>query len=173
MRGNIGPFGAKDLFTLVNLLSGVVAVHYVAADQLNRAGYAVLVGYLGGDQGGYARKHNVFALLSDVANDPNQAKNIVPFTQFATDLRNGALPSFSNIVPNLCNDAHDCSLGTADNWLKSNIAPLLASASFQPGGDGLLIVTFDQISREIRSDIRREPSIRGDNSLWTYIYSRT
>src|SRR6059036_4139836 len=26
--------------------------------------------YLGGDTGNYARKHNVFALLSDVANDP-------------------------------------------------------------------------------------------------------
>src|SRR5207244_2629623 len=27
--------------------------------------------YLGGDTGNYARKHNVFALLSDVANDPS------------------------------------------------------------------------------------------------------
>ena len=42
-------FRLKDVFTLVNLLSGVVAVHYVMAGQLNRAGYAVLVGYLGGD----------------------------------------------------------------------------------------------------------------------------
>ena len=42
-------FRLKDFFTLVNLLSGVVAVHYVVAGQLERAGYAVLVGYLGGD----------------------------------------------------------------------------------------------------------------------------
>ena len=99
--------------------------------------------YLGGDTGNYARKHNVFALLSDVANDPTgQACNIVPFTQFATDLANGTLPTFSNIAPNLCNDAHDCSLGTADNWLKTNIAPLIASPMFQQ--DGLLIVVFDE-----------------------------
>ena len=39
----------KDLFTLVNLLSGVVAIHYLIAGQLSRAGYAVIVGYLGGD----------------------------------------------------------------------------------------------------------------------------
>src|SRR2546427_5099949 len=71
------------------------------------------VGYTGGDVGNYARKHNVFALLSDVANDSTQRKNLVPFTQFAPDLANGTLPDFSNIVPNLCNDAHDCSLGTA------------------------------------------------------------
>jgi acid phosphatase len=99
--------------------------------------------YLGGDTGNYARKHNVFALLSDVANDPTgQGCNIVPFTQFATDLANGTLPAFSNIVPDLCNDAHDCSLGTADSWLQTNIAPLLASPVFQQ--DGLLIVVFDE-----------------------------
>jgi acid phosphatase len=99
--------------------------------------------YLGGDTGNYARKHNVFALLSDVANDPTgQACNIVPFTQFATDLASGTLPAFSNIVPDLCNDAHDCSLGTADSWLQTNIDPLLKSATFQR--DGLLIIVFDE-----------------------------
>src|SRR6266516_575995 len=96
------------------------------------------VGYTGGDVGNYARKHNVFALLSDVANDPSgHACNIVPFTQFAIDLTNGTLPSFSNIVPNLCNDSHDCGLNVADSWLQTNIAPLIASPVFQQ--DGLLI----------------------------------
>src|SRR5438309_4671796 len=99
--------------------------------------------YLGGDTGNYARKHNVFALLSDVANDPTgQACNIVPFTQFATDMTNGALPTFSNIVPNLCTDAHDCGLSTAATWLKNNIDPLIKSATFQQ--DGLLIIVFDE-----------------------------
>jgi len=100
------------------------------------------VGYTGGDVGNYARKHNVFALLSDVVNDSSQRNRLVPFTQFATDLANGTLPAFSNIVPNLCNDAHDCSLGTADTWLRNNIAPLLASQTFQQ--DGLLIILFDE-----------------------------
>ena len=100
------------------------------------------VGYTGGDVGNYARKHNVFALLSDVANDSTQRRNLVPFTAFATDFANGTLPDFSNIVPNLCNDAHDCSLGTADTWLRNNIAPLLASQTFQQ--DGLLIILFDE-----------------------------
>ena len=99
--------------------------------------------YLGGDTGNYARKHNIFPLLSDVANDPTgQGCNNVPFTQFATDLANGTLPTFSNIVPNLCNDAHDCSLSTADSWLQTNIAPLIASPVFQQ--DGLLIIVFDE-----------------------------
>jgi hypothetical protein len=33
---------------------------------------------------------------------------------------------------------------SADTWLKNNIGPLLATAPFQPGGDGILIVTFDE-----------------------------
>src|SRR5207244_6512730 len=72
------------------------------------------VGYTGGDVGNYARKHNVFALLSDVVNDSAQRNNLVPFTQFATDLAGGHLPAYSFVAPNLCNDAHDCSLATAD-----------------------------------------------------------
>jgi phosphatidylinositol-3-phosphatase len=100
------------------------------------------VGYLGGDTGGYARKHNVFALLSDVADDPVQRARVVPFSQFATDLAQGTLPDFVNIVPDLCHDGHDCSLGVADTWLRERVGPLLASATFQR--DGLLIVLFDE-----------------------------
>ena len=47
-------------------------------------------------------------------------------------------------MPDLCNDAHDCSLTTADTWLRNNIAPLLANPTFQ--NDGLLIITFDESS---------------------------
>jgi hypothetical protein len=100
------------------------------------------VGYTGGDVGNYARKHNVIALLSDVVNDATQRDNLVPFTQFATDLAGGNLPDYSFVVPNLCNDAHDCPLSTADQWLQTNIDPLVKSAGFQR--DGLLVIVFDE-----------------------------
>jgi hypothetical protein len=100
------------------------------------------VGYTGQKSGGYARKHNPLSFFSDVVNDSTQVKRLVPFTQFATDLAGDSLPNYSFIVPNLCNDAHDCSLQTADTWLHTNIAPLIASASFQ--ADGLLIIVFDE-----------------------------
>jgi phosphatidylinositol-3-phosphatase len=100
------------------------------------------VGYTGGDTGRYAVRHNPLAYLTDVQNDPAQVQNLVPFSQFATDLRAAKLPDFSFIVPNLCNDAHDCSLATADAWLESNIDPLIQSAQFQK--DGLLIIVFDE-----------------------------
>ncbi|HEV2750559.1 MAG TPA: alkaline phosphatase family protein [Gemmatimonadales bacterium] len=99
--------------------------------------------YIGPDTGLYVRRHNVIALLSDVANDPSgEACNIVPFSQFATDLANGTLPAFANIVPNLCDDAHSCSLATADAWLQTNIDPLIKSPTFQ--NDGLLVIVFDE-----------------------------
>ena len=102
------------------------------------------VGYTGGDVGNYARKHNVIALLSDVVNSATQRDNLVPFSQFATDLAAGNLPDYSFIAPNLCDDAHDCSLATADQWLQTNIDPLVKNAAFQR--DGLLVITFDESS---------------------------
>ena len=52
-------------------------------------------------------------------------------------------------MPNLCNDAHDCPLSTADAWLQTNIAPLVGSAQFQR--DGLLIITFDEAADSDRT----------------------
>lgn len=100
------------------------------------------VGYTGGDSGKYAVHHNPLAYMTDVQNNSTQAQNLVPFTQFSADLSAANLPDYSFIVPNLCNDAHDCSLATADTWLKTNIDPLIQSAAFQK--DGLLIVVFDE-----------------------------
>lgn len=100
------------------------------------------VGYLGDDSGTYLRHHDPFSYLSDVQNSSSQAANIVPFTQFATDLANNALPQYSFIVPNVNDDAHNGTLAQADAWLQANIAPLIANSSFQ--SSGLLIITFDE-----------------------------
>jgi acid phosphatase len=99
-------------------------------------------GYLGGDSDPYVRHHNPFTYLSDVQSDSSQAANIVPFTQFTTDLANNTLPQYSFVVPNLTDDAHDGTLAQADAWLQTNIAPLIASPTFQ--ASGLLIITFDE-----------------------------
>ena len=99
-------------------------------------------GYISPDTGNYARRHCPLSYFSDVVNSSTQKMNLVPFTQFKTDLANNALPDYSFITPNLCNDAHDCSLATADSWLKSNINPLIQSSTFQNGG--LLIIVFDE-----------------------------
>src|SRR5437588_263869 len=89
--------------------------------------------------GAYFVRHDPLKYFTNI----NKA-NFVCFSQFATDLANHTLPNFSWLAPNGCDDAHDCSIGTYDTWLKTEIGPLLASSYFQPGGDGLLILTFDE-----------------------------
>lgn len=106
------------------------------------------VGYIGGNvassSGTYYIRHNPFAYFSDVRNSTSEAANLVPFTQFATDLANNQLPNLTYIVPDGMHDAHDGTPAAADAFLQTNLAPLLASPAFQPGGDGLLIIAFDE-----------------------------
>jgi len=98
-------------------------------------------GYTGCGVYPYVKRHNPTAYFSDVANS-TEKYNLVPFSKLSTDLQNNRLPNYSFIVPNLLHDAHDGSLSAADSWLKSNIAPLLASAAFKK--DGVLIIVFDE-----------------------------
>jgi len=114
-----------------------------------------VVGYVGPDAPPYLAHHNPFTFFSDVRNSPTQLLNLVPFTQFSTDLTNNQLPDFSFLLPNAAHDAHDCpgaipnctdaqKLQAADTWLQTNLNALLSSSLFQAGGDGVLIVVFDE-----------------------------
>jgi len=95
-----------------------------------------------GSTSGYARRHDPLSYFSDVMGSSVQCQNLVPFTQFATDLANNQLPSYSFITPNLIDDAHDGTLQQADTWLRVHIDPLIKSQEFQK--DGLLIIVFDE-----------------------------
>lgn len=101
------------------------------------------VGYMQPFSGEYVARHNPAVWYSDVINSPAQQQNIVPFTQFATDVANDALPNYTFIVPDLLHDAHDGSIQMADAWLLQNIGPFLASSYFQPGGNTVMFITFD------------------------------
>ena len=90
----------------------------------------------------YASRHNPVVYYTDVHDHPAQAAHVVPFTQFATDLATYNFPSYSFIVPNVCNDMHDCGADVADAWLKNNLDPLVKNAQFQR--DGLLIIVYDE-----------------------------
>jgi len=107
----------------------------------------------------YDANHVPMSYFSDIRNNSTQAANMVAFTQFATDLANGTLPQFSFITPNLCNDAHNCSLNTADAWLQTNIDPLIKSALFQK--DGLLVIWWDESASDNRNG--------GGQVAWTVV----
>jgi hypothetical protein len=96
----------------------------------------------------YYARHNAAVWYNEVLGNMHGSQgNIVDFQQFGIDVANGTLPRYSIIVPDGCWDNHDdCfsnSLAEADDFLNSNLTPLLALSDFQRGGSGLLIVTFD------------------------------
>jgi acid phosphatase len=51
------------------------------------------------------------------------------------------LPTVSFVIPNLCDDMHDCPVAAGDAWLKARIGPYAAWATTH---DSLLIVDFDE-----------------------------
>ncbi|HET9282388.1 MAG TPA: alkaline phosphatase family protein [Candidatus Angelobacter sp.] len=106
-------------------------------------------GYTGLYYNAYMKRHAPLPYYTDMANS-SLIKDHDSTTQMAKDIANGTLPNFAFITPDGDHDMHNCPNGlnaclqTADAWLKANIAPLLATAAFQPGGDGVLIIWSDE-----------------------------
>jgi phosphatidylinositol-3-phosphatase len=99
--------------------------------------------YMGAASGNYAMKHNPFMYYNDIRN--NQARcaaHVAPFTQFWGDMSSGRVPDFAWITPNMCNDTHDCPVGTGDAWLRSVVPTITGSAAFRNGG--VLFITWDE-----------------------------
>src|SRR5215467_9344739 len=102
----------------------------------------------------YYRRHNGATWYSDIlSNVTGSQSKIVDFSQFPQDLANDALPQFAIIAPDGANDGHDTGPVPANNFLKANLTALLAKPYFQPGGDGLLIITFDNGDEDIAGPV--------------------
>ena len=119
------------------------------ADELEQAGltwktYADGLpspGFTGAFSGRYAKKHDPFLYFKAIAGSPARRARVVPFTQLGPDVTAGRLPDFSLVVPDLCNDMHDCSVATGDAWLRQNIVPLLGKPQL---AGSVVFVVFDE-----------------------------
>jgi hypothetical protein len=90
---------------------------------------------------GYAVKHNPWPYFVD---ERALCKAFdTPETGFGAAVSANALPNAGMLIPNQCNDAHDCSLGTADGWLKNRLPNILASSDFT-SGKLAVVVTADE-----------------------------
>lgn len=97
-----------------------------------------------GDWGNYAQKHNPFMYFDPIRLDAARCERTVrPLTDLPADLAAGALPNFVFITPNLCNIAHDCWLGIADNWLGVQMKPIMDYFSAH-SQSFLVILTWDE-----------------------------
>lgn len=96
-----------------------------------------------GNYGNYAVKHNPWAYFTPSSERTGCQSFDVPVSSLATDAARGTLPTNGLVVPNLCNDAHNCSLATADAWLKSQMTAIFAGPDFQ-SGHLAIVVTADE-----------------------------
>jgi len=97
-------------------------------------------GFQGLSWDNYVRRHNPLIDFTDSCGSDSS----VPFTQLATDMGNNATPNYTYITPNLNDDAHNGTLEQADQWLSDQIPAILARPEFQPGGDGLMFIQWDE-----------------------------
>lgn len=106
--------------------------------------------YLGGAQsacdltseGTYAVKHAPWPYFEDerdlcIANSP--AVGSVGF------LDPKHLPTLAFVSPDLCDDTHDCSVATGDEYLKKLLTPILATGSYRSGKTAVLVV-YDEFT---------------------------
>ncbi|MEW1907487.1 alkaline phosphatase family protein [Kitasatospora sp. NPDC085895] len=93
--------------------------------------------------GKYAQKHNPWFAFKNVPASTGHT-----FGQFPSDF--SKLPTVSFVVPNLCSDMHDCSIGTGDGWLKKNLDPY---ASWAKTHNSLLVITYDEDNKHSGNQI--------------------
>jgi phosphatidylinositol-3-phosphatase len=92
------------------------------------------VGFTGCEAGRYARKHNPWVNFPDLPDSVNQPYSALP-ADFAE------LPTVSFVVPDLCNDMHDCGVAAGDSWAREHLSGYVAWAEQH---NSLLVVTFDE-----------------------------
>ena len=88
-----------------------------------------------GVAGTYARKHDPAMSFTSVTGSVTECAKILPLAAYS-----GAA-NLIFVTPNLCNDAHDCSLGQADTFLKGFLPKVFADPNWS---HTLLVVSFDE-----------------------------
>ena len=89
--------------------------------------------YKGVSSGDYRLRHNPAMPFTNIASKPKKCNKVVPYTAFNPN----SLPAVSFVTPNICNDMHDCSIATGDNWLQARVPAMLAAGA-------TVVITFDE-----------------------------
>lgn len=91
--------------------------------------------------GRYAVKHNPWPYFVDEKGSCQRYD--VPLTELAGDVDAGRLPNAGMVIPDLCNDAHDCDLSVADGWLRDHLGPVMRGPDWR-SGRLIVVVTADE-----------------------------
>ena len=94
-----------------------------------------------GSGGRYAVKHNPAAYYVGGNDRAACESDDVPLAgAFAHDIAAGTLPMFSFVTPDLCDDTHDCGIGTGDAWLAQWLARVLDGPQYRDGRTAVFVV---------------------------------
>jgi hypothetical protein len=95
--------------------------------------------------GTYVPRHNPFVYFDDIrTNSQRCVDNVVPYSRLATDLQStSTTPSLAFIVPDNCNNMHDCPISTGDDWLRTNLATIFNSPAWTTQ-NSLLVIVWDE-----------------------------
>lgn len=109
------------------------------------------------DSGRYAVKHNPWAYFSAPASRANCQRFDVPAGTpeqgaLHDDVLAGTMPTIGLLVPDLCHDAHDCSMQVADSWLHQWIPFVMAGPDYQAGRLAI-VITFDEDDRTAGNNV--------------------
>ena len=103
-----------------------------------------------GDGGNdYAVKHNPWAYFVSTSPVDERAacrRYDVPTGQLDGAIARGTLPNVGMVIPNLCHDAHDCSLGTADTWFRGWMTKVFQGPDWR-SGHLAVVLTADEDDR--------------------------
>jgi hypothetical protein len=100
------------------------------------------------NSGLYAVRHNPWTYFAGATSRSNCRRHDVPAGtvesgKLQRDIAAGRLPTIGMLTPNLCDDAHNCSLAIADHWLKSWVAAIRRGPDWTSGRLAV-VVTFDE-----------------------------
>lgn len=96
------------------------------------------------DGSGYAVRHDPWAYFT------NELTSVRGMTSLSTGLpgviAQGSLPTVRMVIPNLCNDAHNCPLNTADAWFKGWMTQIFDGSDWR-SGHLAVVLTADEDDR--------------------------
>lgn len=93
--------------------------------------------------GAYVRSHVPFLSFLNITQNPERCRqHVVPATQFAIDLENNQLPSYSMYIPDKNNNGHDKGIAFANRYFVRTFMPLMKDPNFT--NEMLFVVTFDE-----------------------------
>ncbi len=83
----------------------------------------------------YVRRHCPWSYFSNLTHT-----NERPYSDLAADIAANTLPALAYVIPDQCDNTHNCALAVGDAWLAANLPAMITAV----GPNGVVILTWDE-----------------------------